>query len=519
MAMYCTSYLTCSHNHQHLVIRREICENDQIDYRNNLSAPPLMKIILHIAFSLFMFSSIHAHAGFIQLFKDEEGETKWQHVANFSSSVLILLLLISVISLLINFLNARKANKELTLIKADLEKRVAERTATLDQSNILLQNANGMLEGEIKEHKETTSRLISSETYVKSILDSMPLMLIGLNKDLSITQWNRLSKETTGMPAEQVIGKQLWDVYPTITLSPEQVTDVLKNGGTTTIKHSQRGQYYFDITLYALKDHPETGIIILIDDVTQRSKAENLLIQRDKFSSMGELAAAMAHDINIPLRAIVNDIEKLKTTVAANDLSPEILNHCLEDGHENSRQATAIVSHLLKFSNSDNSEKQLCHIPDIADHALVIAGAMFSNTDGLKFSDIKIDRSYAKDLRKIPCHISEIQQVFVSLLRHACYSLGKTNRTDHKPFIKIDVSEFYDSLWIKVQHNGHGLTSDEQMMIFEPFYQSDDQENSYNLENRLSFSYFIITEHHEGEMSVTSDVNVGTTFHIQLLLR
>jgi len=478
-----------------------------------------MKKHFNLAFALLFFFSLTAQAGFIDYFKDENDKTKWQHVANFSSSVLILLLLITAIFLLVNFLNARKANKELTLIKTDLENRVAERTATLDESNRLLQTANTMLEGEILEHKETTTLLLSSETYIKSILDSMPLMLIGLNKDLSITQWNRLAKETTGMPAEQVIGKQLWDAYPTITLSPEQVTQVLENGGTTTIKHSQRGQYYFDITLYALKDHPETGIVILIDDVTKRSKAENLLIQRDKFSSMGELAAAMAHDINIPLRAIGNDIDRLKTAVSVNDISPESLNACLENGYENSSQAAAIVNHLLEFSNSDTSKKQFGHIPDIANHALRIAGAMFSNTDGLKFNDITIERNYATDLQKIPCHTAEIQQVFISLLRHACHSLGQTNKDNHKPCIKIDISEFYDSLWIKVQHNGRGLSSNEQMAIFEPFYQNDDQKHGYNLENRLSFSYFIITEHHDGEMSVTSDVNVGTTFHIQLLLR
>lgn len=478
-----------------------------------------MKKNFNLAFALLFFFSLTAQAGFIDYFKDENDNTKWQHVANFSSSVLILLLLITAIFLLVNFLNARKANKELTLIKTDLENRVAERTATLDESNRLLQTANTMLEGEILEHKETTTLLLSSETYIKSILDSMPLMLIGLNKDLTITQWNRLAKETTGMPAEQVIGKQLWDAYPTITLSPEQVTHVLDNGGTTTIKHSQRGQYYFDITLYALKDHPETGIVILIDDVTKRSKAENLLIQRDKFSSMGELAAAMAHDINIPLRAIGNDIDRLKTAVSVNDISPESLNACLESGYENSSQAAAIVNHLLEFSNSDTSKKQFGHIPDIANHALRIAGAMFSNTYGLKFNDITIERNYADGLQKIPCHTSEIQQVFISLLRHACHSLGQTDKDNHKPCIKIDINEFYDSLWIKVQHNGRGLSSDEQMAIFEPFYQNEDQKDGYNLENRLSFSYFIITEHHDGEMSVTSDVDVGTTFHIQLLLR
>ncbi|ABD79273.1 two-component system sensor histidine kinase NtrB [Saccharophagus degradans] len=479
-----------------------------------------MKKYLFIASQLFLFTyACQAHAGFMHYFKNPDGSTKWQHIANFSSSVLILLLLITAIFLFFSVRRAHKANKELKLIRDDLEQRVIERTATLDESNRLLQRANQMLEGEISQHKETTALLQSSEAYTKSILDSMPLMLIGLNKDLGVTQWNNWAEKSTGIPADKVVGKYLWDAYPTITLTPDQINEVLEKGETVTIKHSQRGQYYFDITIYALKGHRETGLVVLVDDVTQQSKAENLLIQRDKFSAMGELAAAMAHDINIPLRAIVRDIHELRENISGEEISPRTLTRWLDDAKENSRQASAIISHLLEFSNSESQEKQLTSIPNIIDHSVLIAGSMFSDTDGLKFKDIQIERNYASDLPQVPCHISELQQVFLSLLRHACYSLVKSPKKSEKPSINISVSEFYDSMWIKIQHNGRGLTSDEQMTIFEPFYQNEAISNGCDLENRLSFSYFIITEHHHGQMAVTSDENVGSTFHIQLLLR
>lgn len=479
----------------------------------------MMKYLINTGALALLAISTHAQAGFIHYFKNPDGTTKWQHVANFSSSVLILLLLITAVFLFFSVRRAHKANKELKLIRDDLEERVVERTATLDESNRLLQRANQMLEGEITQHKETTSLLQSSETYIKSILDSMPLMLIGLNKDLVVTQWNNWAQKITGVATEEVVGKNLWDAYPTITLSPEQVNQVLEQGETITIKHSQRGQYYFDITVYALKGHRETGIVILVDDVTQQSKAENLLIQRDKFSSMGELAAAMAHDINIPLRAIVRDIHELRENISGEEISPRTLNRWLDDAKENTRQASAIINHLLEFSNSESVEQELASIPNIIDHSVLIAGSMFSDTDGLKFKDIQIDRDYAENLPNVPCHMGELQQVFLSLLRHACYSLGKSTDKERRPTINISVNEFYDSMWIKIQHNGLGLSTDEQMTIFEPFYQNEAIANACDLENRLSFSYFIVTEHHQGQMAVTSDENVGSTFHIQLQLR
>ena len=76
----------------------------------------------------------------------------------------------------------------------------------------------------------------------------------------------------------------------------------------------------------------------------------------------------------------------------------------------------------------------------------------------------------------------------------------------------------YDSFWIKIQHNGVGLSDEELMYLFEPFVQKDPTEVGYDASKRLSFAYFIITEQHQGQLAVTSDVNVGTTFHIQLLL-
>ena len=190
----------------------------------------------------------------------------------------------------------------------------------------------------------------------------------------------------------------------------------------------------------------------------------------------------------------------------------------LDEGREDSRQASAIINHLIGFANSD-SEKKLASLPDILDHALEIASHMFFDTGGLKFSDISITKTYADELHLVPCHVAEIQQVFLSILRHACYALKQASPATRKPAISIDVSEFYDSVWVKIQHNGAGLSSEEQTTIFEPFYQNEDIDDGFEMENRLSFPYFIVTEHHGGEMAVTSDLKVGTTFHIQLQLK
>ncbi|WP_075187872.1 two-component system sensor histidine kinase NtrB [Teredinibacter haidensis] len=464
-----------------------------------------------LVLSLYLLTS-SAYASIADYFKDELGRTKWQHVANFSGAVLITLLTITLVTLFFSYRNSRKANRELNEIRKDLEDRVRERTATLAQ-------ANEALEGEIGEHRETMARLQDSQGYIKSIVDSMPLMLIGLNEKMQITQWNTSSEKVTGAKREQVLGKNLWEAYPTITLSSEQVQEVLETKKTTTIKHSQRGQYYFDLTLYTLQSNSDVGIVIMLEDVTKRVKAENRLIELDKMASMGELAATMAIDVGTPLKTIMDNLQCMKAS-ACNSLDKEEMNTCLAAAIEDGRQANAIVKNLVDFSLNQGGKLQLASIPEIMDHTIELASQVLSNPSGLKFRDVKLKKDYQEGISRVPCQTAELQQVFLGVFRHACHALGECDRDDFSPLITIEINEFYDAIWIKMIHNGKGLTAEEQQNIFEPFFlNSENQQSQGSGLQRLSFSHFVVTEHHHGHMAVTSDLDVGTTFHVQMQVR
>lgn len=474
---------------------------------------------------LLLSTEIASAASVFTLFKDEHGETNWQHLANWSSGTLILLLTAMLVKLFISANREKKANRALEEIRSGLERRVLERTATLDESNRLLKETNLLLEGEIAHHKETTGLLRSSETYIRDILESMPLVLIGLNAQMAVTQWNRQAEELTGIGQPKAIGKNLWDAYPIITVTPAQIAKVQRDNKPVTIKHSQRGQCYYDISIYPLREQQETGIVILIDDVTQRILAENMLVQRDKMSSMGELASTMAHDIDVPLQAILKDIQSarqsLQTAASAMVASTTVPDVCamLDDASERGKQASGVISNLLDFAHSQGDKQRLANIVDIVEHTVTLAEDVLSEPGGLRFRDIAISRHYEKNLPQIRCNVSELQQVFFSLFRHAFKSLEQVSRADFKPNIRIDIIECYDALWIKIQHNGVGLSNVEQQYIFEPFFNKTSVDESQDIGKRLSFSYFIVTEHHQGQLAVTSDVNVGTTFHLQLQVK
>lgn len=461
----------------------------------------MTKLLTCISLSLVSMTTSLAstHAEAFSPFKDDAGNTKWQYVANFSSSILILTLLVVSVFLFFAHRKAARSNRELTEIKANLEDRVIRRTARLET---------------------TTTQLANREAYIKSIVDSMPIMLIGLNKDMEITQWNHVAETITGRPFDTIAGMNLWEAYPTITLTQEQVENVLSSKKTTTIKHSQRDQYYFDITLYALTEQEETGIVILVDDTTKQMMAENKLVERNKMSAMGELASAMAHDINIPLQSIAHALSIIQQQASqVTEAQQQAILPILSKAQKSGTQASATVQNLLEFSSSHQGKKQKTNIAQTLNHSITLAGSLYSQPNGLNFNDITLNRHYADDVPTVPCFASEMQQVFLRLLRHAFHALcERANGTGLVPIINVEVGNFYDSVWIKIQHNGSALSPEAQQDIFEPFFSNTAGTNGCAVEQRLSYSHFIITDHHKGLISVTSEQGTGTTFNIQLPL-
>ena len=447
--------------------------------------------------------------------REPDGSTNWQYIANYSSGLLIIALTYTVVRLFFSRRQSQRYNIELEEIRAQLEKRVDERTATLNKSNVLLKDSNKALEDEIAEHLSTTSQLRQSESYISEILHSMPLMLIGLNKDNQITQWNPRAEEVSGIKSGDVLGKDLWRSYPEITVSSDQIAEAYIEQAPVVIKYSQRDQYHFDITIYPLKDQSVTGVVLLIDDITQRVNSETMLVQKDKMSLMGEMASSMAHDINIPLKEMLKDVKAARQSLAAETYDEIELREILENGLIRGQQAKSVIDNLLDFSGSGGEAKTMADIRHIIDHSIELAEDIMSMTSGLRFQDIEVKYEYSEDLPELPCYITELQQVFLSLIRHACSALGRVDDIDHIPTIRIAVTSLYNDIWIRFHHNGEAVSNEQQKYLFESVAEADIDSNQHSGGQRLSFSHFIITEQHQGQMAVMSN-NQETTFSIQL---
>lgn len=431
-----------------------------------------------------------ANADFIDNFKDEQGNTIWQYVANFTGGVLIILLFIACLVLIIVQRRVRKANAQLHEMHEILEERVRERTLDLQQ---------------------TTEQLQFSEGYIRDILESMPLSLIGLDNQLKVTRCNEHAAKLTGVAAESAIGQELWDVYPTISLTKRQLEGVISRRNTIEIKHSQRGRFYYDITVYPLSDLDNGGIVILIHDVTERIIAENMLVQRDRMSTMGEFAATVARDIDQPLLVLAEDITRVASDIEGQGPQVEQLRTAVA----RVAQARAVISNLLSFAGKGEGDMQALDVRELMDHTVELGSELLEEPRGLSFKQVSIVRNYEDPLPKLTCASTELQQAILGIFRHSLRAL-QASKNGQSPEIQIEIMECYEAIWMRIHHNGCGLSGEQQQQIFEPFFLNDQSQDSCCIP--LSFSHYIVCERHKGQIAVTSDLQLGTTFHIQIPL-
>ena len=279
-------------------------------------------------------------ASLLDIYRLEDGHTNWQYLANTTATILILTLSFTLFKMFRSHQETRRYNQELEVVRGQLEERVKDRTASLRQS----------------------------ESYLNDILRSMPMMLIGLDRDAVVTQWNQRAEELTGLQAKDVIGTKLWQAYPLITVTPNQIEDVLASGRGRTIRQSQRGRFHFDVTIYPLEHQEEPGVVVLLDDVSESVMAQNSLVERDKLSSMDELAASLAHDISTPLKVIRRDLEAIRGQVGNGESESPL--QLLDDALERSEQVSAVVGNLVQFSSAMADDMQLGDITDIKARAL-----------------------------------------------------------------------------------------------------------------------------------------------------
>lgn len=413
-----------------------------------------------------------------------------------------------------------------------LEQRVIERTNKL-------RAINDQLYDEIAKHEITEERLQETQGYLQSMIDSMPSVLIGVTREGLITHWNLAAEQATDIRAEDAVGKHLNQVSPGLNVDVEMIRNAIDQGITQAkegIRHEFEGQVgYTDLIIYPLISGDVPGAVIRIDDVTMRIRFETMMIQNEKMMSLGELAAGMAHEINNPLSAILHAVQNIhrrtSSTLPANKDAAQKLGLEIQQvqGYLEARgiytfvdsikeageRAARIVSNMLEFSRSGSRRHERVNLVDLLEHSLELSHNSFDLRTSQSGKPVKIHKEFQRDLPLVPCAPAEIQQVILNILRNAAQAFVKTEQGP-EPTITIRAFSEDHVLRIQIEDNGPGMPEATRRHIFEPFFTTKEVGKGTGL--GLSVSYFIITEHHNGQIEVESAPGRGTTFTISLPL-
>lgn len=270
-------------------------------------------------------------------------------------------------------------------------------------------------------------------------------------------------------------------------------------------------------------------------------ESESQLIQSEKMSSLGQMVAGVAHEINTPLAYVKNSLGRvaehlpvirdtlehsakllnlLKAGDDANGLSREFkqtaaqiailkqqhvleeLESLVKDGLYGTGQVAEIVTNLKNFSRLDRSKISKFNLNDGLDSTLLLAKHLLK--------DIQIVKHFGQ-LPEIVCSSSQLNQVFLNLITNAAQALP-----DERGTITLNTRSDSEGVLVEVMDNGQGIPADILSKIFDPFFTTKDIGKGTGL--GLSICYKIIQQH-GGRIAVESKLGLGTRFTVWLPLR
>jgi PAS domain S-box-containing protein len=401
------------------------------------------------------------------------------------------------------------------------------------------------LNTEIWERKRSEVELGNLRTSLSNIIDSMPSLLFTIDKAQRVTQWNLEAEKITRVDKAAARGKDFSQILPAILDKADMIEDALKNNRLRTAQRvpmDLAGEMRIvDISIYPLVVDGSEGAVIRLDDVTERVKIEEVMVQTEKMMSVGGLAAGMAHEINNPLAGIMQSAQVIQNRLLPSlEKNKEVASQCgitmeqidcyqrrrdidtmLTSILDSGGRAARIITNMLSFSRKSSSEFMLCDIGDLLDKTLDLAANDYDLKKKFDFRNIQIIRKYDTSVDQIRCDAGAIQQVFLNILKNAAQAMifeekrdGGNFITSEIPTIILRIYQDRQNLYIEFNDNGIGMAEDTVKRIFEPFYSTKEVGVGTGL--GLSVSYFIIKENHNGSIEVKSIPGKGTTFTVAL---
>jgi hypothetical protein len=348
--------------------------------------------------------------------------------------------------------------------------------------------------------------------FSENIVESINVGILAADLEDRVESWNSQIEHLSGITREHALGKRLSELFPA-ELS-EQFDRVRGQTGIHNIykfvlKPAVNGngnglparfrEATLNVAIAPLvsREQEQIGRLIIFDDVTDRAELEQRLVQADKLSSIGLLAAGVAHEVNTPLAVISTYAQMLAKQVAGDSQKTVIL----EKIAKQTFRASEIVNSLLNFSRTSSMSfgdvslnKVILETLSLLDHQLQKAGIM-------------VKTEMEANLPAVHGNAGKLQQVFLNLFLNARDAMTTGGA--------LEVRTWSEGFNVKaeVADSGPGISSENLHRIYDPFFTTKAARKGTGL--GLSVTYGIIQEH-GGSIEVANRASGGARFHLEL---
>ena len=355
--------------------------------------------------------------------------------------------------------------------------------------------------------------------FSENIVESISVGILAADLEDRVESWNTRMEEVTGISREIAQGRPLSELFPRALM--ERLDAVRSESGIHHIdKFAMRHvdahlngngnsgpvrEATFNIAIAPLvsREMERIGRLVIFDDITDRSELERRLVQADKLSSIGLLAAGVAHEVNTPL-AVISTYAQMLTKQLQDD---EQKSRMLEKIARQTFRASEIVNSLLNFSRTSSSETGPVQINKVIQETLSLIEHQMQK------AGVAVRLNADTSLLPITGNAGKLQQVFLNLFLNARDAMEGCERGE--AVLEVTTSSDEAGVKVDVSDTGHGIAPEDLDRIYDPFFTTKSARKGTGL--GLSITYGIIQEH-GGTIEAFARSGRGVRFHLELPL-
>ncbi len=423
-------------------------------------------------------------------------------------------------------------NSDRLLRRVDREKRARiEAEKLLEEKSLSLYEANRKLAQSHLEQKDTVEEL-------KAILDNFPRGILIVDTNGIIETINFRAVQMFGTTNKMATGQNVNMLLPHLsdTVDPSQVEAAI-DAGDLRIEglRADQGTFPVELAFTSIGEGESKRVIWMVRDISDRLAAEKerqrlseKLRQAQKLESLGTLAGGIAHELNTPIQFVTDNMNFLSDTVtdlikAANELAKFVpaekkaevgdkfdleyiadeAPQAIQQSIEGLKRIADIVLAVKKFSHPTSSGKIKNDLNDIIRTTSTVSKNQWKYVAEL---DLKLD----ENLPKIFGNAGELNQVFLNLIVNAAHAIEDGGKENSPGLITIETRKRNAAVECRISDNGTGIPKEVIAKVFDPFFTTKDPGRGTG--QGLAIAHSIVTQSHNGEISIESKTGEGTTF-------